>query len=307
MAGREPFSIPPGRTAQTQRAVLRAIIVSTLLGALKILAGVIGHSDALIADGAESILDLFSSIIVWSSTWMAAHPPDEKHPYGHDRAESLGTLIIAVGMIVTAIALALHSTREILTPSEVPAAWTLAVLVIVVVVKELLFRWLARVGKDLGSNVMRGDAWHHRADAITSLAALIGISIAVVGGTAYAAADDWAALAACVVIAWNGVSMLRIGVDEVMDTAAAPEIEAGLRETAGHVPGVCAVEKCRIRITGPRLIAELHVEVDPEMSVRKGHEIAHAVKSALLASESRLIDVLVHIEPAQSPAVPATR
>jgi cation diffusion facilitator family transporter len=149
----------------------------------------------------------------------------------------------------------------------------------------------------LESTALQGDAWHHRSDALTSVAAFVGISIALLGGSGYESADDWAALAACGVIAWNGSRIFRTALDEMMDASAAPEIVAQIRRLAGEVDGVQAIEKCRVRKSGPSLTLDIHVVVAGSMSVRDSHHIAHRVKDRLLTSAHRIHDVTVHIEP----------
>lgn len=286
------------RAARGMRATVLAVAASTLLGLAKILAGWIGHSYALIADGVESIADLFASFVVWSGLRVAARPPDRNHPWGHGKAESLAALIVALALVATALGLAVQSVRQILAPHRAPEPWTLAVLAVVVLVKELMHRRLLRVGRETDSTSLAADAWHHRSDALTSLAAFVGISVAVLGGPAFASADAWAALAACAVILWNGGRLLRIATSEVMDEAAPADQVARIRAVAEAQPGVHAVETCRARKSGPGWLVDLHVEVDGGLSVREGHRIGHAVKDALLASEIGVLDALVHVEPA---------
>lgn len=279
------------------RATLVGLLVSALLASAKIVAGILGSSYALIADGVESVLDMFSSLVVWGGLKIASIPPDDDHPYGHGKAESLGALIVAVTLLVAAVGIAIQSGREILAPHHAPEPFTLVVLVVVVATKEVLFRVLVRTGEAIGSHALKTDAWHHRSDALTSAAAFIGISIALVAGEGYESADDWAALFACAVIAYNGVRLLRAGLDEVMDVAPPPQIEERIREISEGVPGVEKTEKCRVRKSGLALFAELHVMVDGELSVRRGHDLAHEVKDALLAGGIGLVDVSVHVEP----------
>ena len=289
--------------ARGVRVTLLAITISVLLAIIKIAAGVVGHTYALIADGVESLLDVFSASVAWGSLRYAARPPDEKHPYGHGRAEALGALMIASVLIAASIGIATLSIVEILTPHLLPAPFTLAVLVGVIVVKEVLFRFLVREGRDIRSRAVEADAWHHRSDAVTSAAAFIGISLALWRGDGWAAADDWAALFACVVIAANGVRLLRAAFDDVMDAAPPADVEAAVRRVALAVPGVRGTHKCRVRRSGVALIIDLDVIVDGAMTVRRGHEIAHHVKGALLQSPLGVLDVIVHVEPsADSPA-----
>ena len=288
--------------ARGTRATLIGILISTVLAAIKILGGVFGQSYALIADGVESLLDVFGSSIVWGSLRYAARPPDTKHPYGHGKAEPLAALVIAAALVVASILIAVESVREIRTPHALPAPFTLAILIGVVVTKEILFRFLVHTGKDIRSRAVETDAWHHRSDALTSIAAFIGISIALWKGPAYAAADDWAALFACTIIFYNGVRLFGGAVDDVMDAAAPADVEAKIRELAVTVPGVLGTHRCRVRRSGMAYLVDLDVIVDGGMAVRRGHEIAHDVKAKLLGSTLGILNVLVHVEPADEEA-----
>jgi len=280
-----------------ERVTLIGLAISVVMAAVKIGGGLLGRSHALIADGVESLLDVLGSSIVWGTLRYAARPPDEKHPYGHGKAEPLAALVTASVLVLASIGIAIESIREINTPRTVPAPFTLVILIIVVIVKELLGRFLLREGRDIGSRAVETDAWHHRSDAITSLAAFIGISIALWKGGPYAAADDWAALFACAIIGYNGVTLFRAALDDVMDAAQPPTVEARIREIAMTVPGVIGTHKLHVRRSGMTLLADLDVVVDGDMSVRRGHEIAHDVKGALLASDLGILNVVVHVEP----------
>ncbi len=279
------------------RATWVSVVANPLLALVKIVAGVAGNSYALVADGIESTADVFSSLIVWKALRVSTKPADAEHPYGHGKAESLAGIGVALGLMVAALVIAAQSVREIVTPHHAPAPFTLAVLFIVIVTKELLFRFVGRAGAETGSTALKGDAWHHRSDALTSAAAFIGITVALIGGEGYEAADDWAALLACIVIAHNGVKLLQPALAEVMDATASTSVIARVRELAANVEGVRATEKLRVRKSGLGLLMDIHVIVDGELSVRAGHEIAHRVKDALLASELPVEDVVVHIEP----------
>lgn len=285
------------RLAAGARFALLGVMVNVVLAAVKITAGVIGHAYALIADGIESTLDIFSSLVIWFGLKVAAEPPDADHPYGHGKAEPLAAIIVSLVVLGTALALAVESVREILTPHHSPAPFTLAVLVGVVIVKELLFRKVLAAGHDIDSGAVKTDAWHHRVDAITSVAAFIGISIALIGGPGWEAADDWAALLACGLIAWNGLRLLRTALHETMDAAPPPELEESVRKISAAVEGVAALDQCLIRKSGLEFFVDLHVGVNPELSVREGHRIAHAVRDAVRAAHPAITEVLVHIEP----------
>jgi cation diffusion facilitator family transporter len=285
------------QAARGVRAAAAAMVVSALLGAVKVAAGVLGHSYALIADGVESLLDIVSSLIVWGSLKIAATDPSQRFPYGYGKIESLAGLLIACALLAAAAMLAVQSVREIDSPHLGPEPFTLLVLVVVVLVKELLFRSLLRTGKDIDSRAIESDAWHHRSDAFTSLAAFIGIAIALWGGEGYEQADDWAALVACGVIAFNGYRLLRSALADVLDAAPTGETLSRIRAIAGAVDGVTGIDDCRARKSGLGWLVDIHVEVDGALPVREGHRIAHEVKDALLAAEVGVLDALVHIEP----------
>jgi cation diffusion facilitator family transporter len=205
--------------------------------------------------------------------------------------------MVAVFLIGAAILIAVQSIREILTPHHTPAWYTLLVLVLVIITKEVLYRRMFRIGQSLDSSALKSDAWHHRSDAITSAAAFLGISIALIGGPGYEAADDWAALLACSVILFNGFRLLRPALDEVMDAAAPSEVEKQIRSIATGIEGVVEVEKCRIRKSGLGFLMDIHVVVNGDLSVREGHKIGHVVKERLLGSLLPISDVIIHIEP----------
>jgi cation diffusion facilitator family transporter len=281
------------------RVALLGLVINVVLASVKIVAGVVGHAYVLIADGMESVLDIGGSIVIWGGLTVAARPPDMTHPYGHGKAEPIAALLVALCVLAAAICLAIESVREILTPHHGPAPFTLAVLVVVIVIKEILFRYVNRIGQNLESTAVQTDAWHHRSDALTSAAAFIGISIALIGGERWQSADDWAALFACAVIAANGIRLARPAFYEIMDTAPSGKIVRSIRAVASSVSGVVEVEKCYARKMGLDYYVDLHVGVDGNISVQEGHEIAHRVKAAIQQSDSRVADVLVHIEPAQ--------
>jgi cation diffusion facilitator family transporter len=279
------------------RSTLIGILANTLLAAIKAIAGVLGNSYALIADAIESTTDIASSVIVWSGLKIAALPPDADHPYGHGKAEPLAAIVVSLTLITAAIGIAIQSVREILIPHHAPAAFTLVVLILVVITKEILFRFVFNVGQDINSTAVKSDAWHHRSDAITSAAAFVGISISLIGGVGYESADDWAALFASTIILFNAYRILRPAINEVMDSAPSSDVDRSIRQAAQHVEGVIALEKCFIRKTGFSYYVDLHVTVDGDLSVRHGHDIARQVKQAIRTSNPHVAEVLVHIEP----------
>jgi cation diffusion facilitator family transporter len=269
------------------------------LAAVKIAAGVLGSSYALIADGVESSVDVLSSFAVWNGLRIAAWPPDEDHPYGHGKAESIAGLVTALTLMAAAVAIAWESLREIFTPHHSPAPFTLIVLMAVIAIKTALSRFVKNVGADIDSSALKGDAAHHRSDAITSAAAFIGISIAIVGGPGYESADDWGALLASIVIAFNGVQLIRPVLHEIMDGSVSPELRAQAILIAASAPGVVQIEKCRMRKSGLGILMDIHVEVDALQTVAQGHAIGADAKHRLLKSPLRIHDVTVHIEPAR--------
>ena len=296
--GEVQYELIARRAEAGARLVSRGIALNAGLAAVKLTGGMLGHSYALVADGVESTLDIFSSLLVWGGLRVAAQPPDADHPYGHGKAEALAGLVVAVTMLVAAMALAWESVVRLLTPHGVPQGWTLLLLLLVVSVKEWFSRRLLQKQNELHSSALRAEAWHHRADAITSAAAFIGIAIAVAGGPGWAHADDWAALVACAFIVTNGLVILRAALGEMMDTAATAELDQAVRGLAGSVAGVRGVEKCRVRKSGLSHLVDIHVWVDGALTVYEGHLIAHAVKDRLLDGALDVSDVLVHIEPA---------
>jgi len=279
------------------RLALLGIVINVALSVVKLLAGYFGHSYALIADGIESTLDIAGSFIIWGGLKVASMPADADHPYGHGKAEPMAAIIVACGVLAAAFGLAAQSIHEVFAPHHTPAVFTLVVLIVVVITKEILYRVVMAQGERMQSTAIKTDAIHHRSDAITSIAAFIGISIVLIGGKKWEAADNWAALFACVLIAWNGVQLLKPAISEIMDTAPPKDFEIHVRSAAQSVEGVGNVQQCRIRKMGLEFYVDLHVWVDGGMSVLEGHNIAHAVKDAIRQSNPAIADVLVHIEP----------
>lgn len=284
------------RSAQT------GLLANAALAVIKVLAGVLGNSYALIADGIESTADLLSSSIVWGGLRIASREADSEYPFGYGKAESLATATVSLMLIGAAIGISIEAIREIITPHHAPAPFTLAVLVLVVLIKETLFRKVDAVGAEVGSEAVRADAWHHRSDAITSLAAFVGISIAIAGGEGWESADDWAALIASAVIAWNGQRLLRPAIAGLMDRSPEPQIHDRIRQVASAVPDVRAVEKVIVRRAGTDYFVDLHVHADPGMSLRDAHIVSGKVKSAIRTALPNVRGVLVHMEPFETVA-----
>ena len=228
-------------------------------------------------------------------------PPDENHPYGHGKAESLATMIVSCVLLFVAVGIVVQSIKEIIVPHHVPAPFTLVVLIAVVIIKEACYRIVVKVGDEIGSVSIQSDAWHHRSDALTSLAAFIGILIALIGGPKWAAADDWAALFASGIIFYNGVRMFKVAVADIMDEDVSSDLKEKVRSIAKNTPGVVDVEKCRIRKSGLDFFVDIHIVVGAMITVKDGHAIAHDVKNRLLAANIHVVDVMTHVEPDHHP------
>jgi cation diffusion facilitator family transporter len=259
----------PSRLKRSLRTTFLGLATNSVLATVKMLAGIFGHSHALVADAVESMADVFSSIVVWRGVVVAEEPADEDHPYGHGKAEPLAAAVVSAMLLIAAIWIVIGAFRAIAEPHLAPKPFTLIVLVTVIVIKESLFRFALGEAVSVDSSVVATDAWHHRSDAITSFAAAIGIIIALVGGKGFESADDWAAIAAACVIAWNGWRLLRPALNELMDRSPNREVIDHIRAVAAAVPGVARVE------------------------------IAHLVKDNIRAQVPRVRDVLIHIEPSK--------
>jgi cation diffusion facilitator family transporter len=289
--------VQPNRLERSLRATFIGLAVNVFLSAAKLIAGIFGHSHALVADACESLTDIFSSIIVWRGVVVAETPADEDHPYGHGKAEPLAAAVVSGILLLVAGCIAIEAIHNLGQPRPAPKIFTLLVLFGVILIKECLFRFVSREADSVGNAAVRADAWHHRSDAISSVAAAVGISTALIGGENFAWADDAAAVAAAGVIAWNGWRLLRPTLGDLMDTAPDGEIGNEIRRLAETIPGVARVEKCFVRKMGYQLYVDMHVEVDPQMTVLRSHEIAHDVKDKIRSAMPEVSDVLVHIEP----------
>src|SRR6266446_10041186 len=285
------------RLKRSLRATFLGLGANTVLASIKLLAGIFGHSHALVADAVESLADIFSSLVVWRGLVVAAAPADEEHPYGHGKAEPIASAIVSTMLLLAAGWITVQAVAEIAEPHSAPASFTLIVLVGVVLVKESLFRFVWRESVSVESSAVQSDAWHHRSDALTSLAAAVGISVSLIGGRGYESADDVAAIVAATIIAWNGWRLLVPSLNELMDRAPNREVVEQIRRIAEATPGVDAVEKCLVRKSGYHYYVEMHAQVDPQMTVQRSHDIAHEVKDKIRSQLPAVLDVLVHIEP----------
>ena len=279
------------------RTTYFSILTNFLLALIKWLAGFFGNSYALIADAIESTADIFSSFLVLLGLKYSKRPADQTHPYGHGRIEPLITFIVVMFLVISAFVIAKESIENINTPHDLPEPWTLIVLAGIIVWKEISFRIVMRRSKALNSTSLKADAWHHRSDAITSVAAFIGISIALFAGEGYESADDWAALLASGFILYNCYGIFRPALAEIMDENRYEELEEDVRKQSLKVNGVLLIEKCYIRKIGMLFQIDLHAVVDPEISVKEGHAIAHRLKDYLIANIPNIGNVFIHIEP----------
>jgi len=279
------------------RTTQLGIAISFILIFVKGIAGYVGHSYALVADATESGADILSSALLWFALRLALKEPDKEHPYGHGKAEPLAAIAVGMFLIAAAAWIGYHSITFIDTPHELPKSFTLWILILVIVIKESMFRYVLNVGKKINSHAVKADAYHHRSDAITSIAAFVGISVALIGGKGYEGADDWAALVASGLILYNAIGIIRPALSEIMDAAPSTELVDEVRTIAENVPQVKFTEKCYIRKMGFDYYVDIHIGVDGNLTVTEGHSIAHSVKDALLKSKLRVTDVLVHVEP----------
>ncbi|UTA66771.1 MULTISPECIES: cation diffusion facilitator family transporter [Emticicia] len=279
------------------RATYFSIFGNIALAIIKWLAGFFGNSYALIADAIESTTDIFASILVLMGIKYASRPADDNHPYGHGRIEPLVTFLVVGFLIMSATLIAHESINNIRTPHHLPKAWTLIVLGVIILWKELSYQIVMKKSRETNSSSLRADAWHHRSDAITSIAAFIGITVALIMGKGYESADDWAALFASGFILYNCYLIVRPALGEIMDENLYDDVIAAIRLKSMEVDGVIETEKCYVRKAGMKYHVDLHVIVDAHMTVREGHAVAHRLKDYLQAEMPELDQILIHVEP----------
>jgi cation diffusion facilitator family transporter len=285
------------KSQQAIKTIYISIFSNTILALVKGIAGVLGNSYALIADAIESTTDIFSSFLVLFGLKYSTKPADENHPYGHGKAEPLITFAVVGFLLISATIIFIESIHNIQKPHSTPHPFTLYVLGAIILFKEISYRYVLKKSKETNSSSLKADAWHHRSDAVTSLMAFIGISIALYFGKGFETADDWAALLASLFIVYNAFLIFRPALGEIMDEHLHDDLIADIRKSAASVKGVIDTEKCFVRKMGMVYIVDLHVIVNGKLSVVEGHEIAHSVKSQLLRDLPDLSDILVHIEP----------
>lgn len=287
------------------RAALTGLLVNAALVVVKLLAGILGHSYALVADAIESSTDLFSSLIVWAGLRITTRPADEEYPYGYGKAETLAAAVVSLMLFGAALGIAVSAARQATTPHQTPAPYTLVVLAAVILVKEALSRKVLRVGDETGSSAVKADAWHHRSDALTSAAAFVGIAVALWGGEGWESADDWAALVAAGVIAGNGGLLLRSAFRDLMDRMPEGPLGDQIARAATSVEGVRAIEKLMVRKLGMDYFVDLHVQADPTLPLREAHILGGKVKGAIRSAIPGVSRVLIHMEPYEAGGPPA--
>ncbi len=288
----------PERSLRTgQGSAVKAILTNGVLGAAKLAAGILGHSYALIADACESFADTIGSCVTYVALKKALEPADQEHPAGHGRAETLASAVTALALVAVGALIFWQAALSLRETRLAPSPLTLLVLVPVIVVKEMMFRFMRNRGREIGSLAVIADAWHQRSDVVTSVAALAGISMAWAGGPAWNHADSWAAMAASIWLAGTGLWLLGPTLHELMEGSVDPALLKFISETSADCPGIKGVDKVWVRKLGMRLIVDLHIEVDPDVSVQEGHRWAHEVKDKLQAELPQVRDVMVHIEP----------
>ena len=288
----------PGSVLKT---TLLSLLSNVLIAIIKWTAGVWGNSYALIADAIESTTDIFASLLVLFGIRYSSRPADKNHPYGHGRAEPLITFLVVGFLLVSAWIIAWQSWYNIRVPHEAPRSFTLWVLGGIILWKEASYRWIMHYGKKANSTSLKAEAWHHRADALTSVAAFTGISVALLMGKGYEAADDWAALFSSVLIAYNAYRIFRPALGEIMDEQNYDDLKATIRKLSTAVAGVEDTEKLYIRKVGMKYHVDLHAMVKGTLSVKEGHAIAHRLKDTLQEKIPTLENVLIHIEPDAEP------
>ena len=271
--------------------------VNLLLMVMKFSGGFLGNSQALIADGVESMIDLLVSAIFMIGLSYSLKPPDSGHPFGHGRTEALTSCLASLIIFAAGVIVAYFSVIQIFSENNPPEFFTLPLLAVVIILKFFLYHRIRKLRSYKNSLTLSSEGRHNMLDAITSFVAFFGISLSIGGGAFWAKADEVAALLTCLFIWYNAAWILKKAVYELLDGSLPDELIDPMRETAALTEGVLEVEKCLLRQSGVHLFLEIHLKVDPDLTVEKGHQIAHIVKDSLLHNHIRLVEVVVHIEP----------
>ena len=294
-------STPAGHYRQAMAAAALGLGVNLALGVVKLVGGIAGDSFALISDAINSLGDALTSVVVLAALWYAQRPPDREHPYGHTRAEAVAASNVALLIIISALYIGYEAISRWSSRHEIPAVWTLWIAGASALIKECLYRYKKRVAQRTGSAVIMANAWDHRSDALCSLAVLVGLVVVRWAGPSFIWADEAAALVVVAAIVWSGGRLFRESVSDLLDPQATPELVDRIRAVAAAVPGVAAVEKLWVRKSGLEYLADIHIQVDAQLTVDEGHRIGHAVKDRLVGHFATLRDVLVHLEPYPHP------
>lgn len=294
----EAARMNPERSLETGKgSAVKGIVLNGVLGTAKLLAGLLGHSYAMVADACESFSDVMSSCVTLYGLRIAAEPADQTHPAGHGRAETLASAVTALVLTVVGTLIFWHAWDSLYEPRQAPNPLTLLVLVPVILLKEWMFRWMRERGKQIGSLALLAEAWHQRSDAVTSVAALSGIAMTWIGGPAWVHADSWAAMFASLWLIGTGLWLLGPTLHELMEGSVDPALVEFIRETSQSCEGIQGIDKVWVRKLGMRLMVDLHIEVEPDISVQEGHRLAHEVKAKLQRELPQVRDVMVHVEP----------
>lgn len=284
-----------------EKKAIHTIIVSLIsnifLFIVKLITGILGNSFALIADAIESLGDIFSSFIIFLGLRISSKPSDDDHPYGHGKVEPLITFIVALFLVGSAGFIASQAINNLRSSQAMPKPYTLIVLASIIVFKEINYRFVSKKSKETSSTVLKADAWHHRSDAITSLAAFSGIGLALLLGEGYEKLDDWAALVAAVVIIINAYFVFRPALGELLDEQKYDDLIQKVRVVSQQIDGVVDTEKCYVRKFGMRYVIDIHVRVSGDLPVSVGHAIGHSVQAAIQKAIPAVEHVFTHVEP----------
>ncbi len=281
-----------------QRVAALGMAVSAVLAIVKIAAGIAGHSTAVVADGLESTGDVFASGFVFLGLTLAAIPADENHPYGHGRVETLTGLLIGLFLTAGGALISYISLQSLGRPHAPVAPFVVYPLLASLVAKAALAVYKFRNGRQLKSDALRADAWNDAMDSVSAAAALIAVGLALADPLHFMEADRYGGFIVGLIVVTTGARVAYDTAMQLMDTMPGDDLMNEVRAVARSEPGVRGIEKCFARKTGLRYHVDLHLEVDPEMTVRRSHEIAHLVRERILARLDWVADVLVHVEPA---------
>lgn len=291
-------NMPPMQTGNATHLGMFSLVSNVSLAAIKMLVGFVGNSFALIADGIESLADVLSSVVVWSGLRVSAKEADHEHPYGHGKAEAIAALLAGAGLVGSAAIIAFHSIREILIPHQVPAGFTIPVLIGIILAKQSLYLLLSKGSQKHDSLALRAEAWHHLGDSLTSLGVLAGLLIAVFAGPGYERADEVAALLVTGLIVFNAIRIILPALDELMDRRIEDFRLHRIEGIADEIDGIERLETITIRRSGARYVAEIHMEVEPELTVAESHQLSHQLKDRLLQDpELKVTHAIMHVEP----------